>query len=664
MFLIFDVETTGFINGNIDYSKLDRFPRVVQLAFQLHDDRGKLIRQYSQIVKPDGYQIPYNAAQIHKITTERALQEGIPLQEVLQEFLNALQQTKIIAGHNIIGYDIPVITAELIRTGIDTAILNEKIVKDTCTSKEVIDFCQLPGGKGGGFKTPKLEELYEKLMGEKFELAHNAAFDVQANARAFFELLKRNIIKIQGIDSASITYEAPDLSHLYDKEKDFHKKKRTSTKTTSDKTLDASSTNIPFHFAYLHNHTTYSIGNSTTKIKGLIKKAAEYQASALAITDLGYMSGVIDFYAAIKEKNKEIENLNKTLVEQGKDPLPKIKPIIGCEFYLCEDISIQNQKYHNFQIPVLAKNQIGYSNLCKLSSISFIEGFYYVPRIDKKILLQHKEGLIVLSGWLYGEVGNTLLNRGEQQAEEVILWYKENFGDNFYLELNNHFLEEEKVLNEFLIRMSEKHQIKLVAAQNNFYLNQEEADIFDTLLCIRNGEIKSDDKKRKKLELKNNEFYFKSPQQIQQLFSFYPQAIQNAIELAESIETFPVEKDVVLPKFDIPADFVKQHPDLPEKELENEYLKHLAYKGAERKYNPVTEEVKNRIDFELQTIAQMGFPGYFLIVSDILNEARKRGIRIGPGRGSAAGSIIAYCLDITNVDPIRYNLLFRKIFKS
>lgn len=664
MFLIFDVETTGFIKGDkIDFSKLDNFPRVVQLAFQLHDEKGKLIQQYSQIVKPDGFEIPYNAAQVHKITTERAIQEGIELQKVLEDFLKALYQTKIIAGHNIIGYDIPVVTAEFLRYGISDNFLKDKIYVDTCTSKEVIEFCQLPGGKGGGLKQPKLEELYEKLVGEKFQLAHNAAFDVQANAFAFFQLLKKQIIRIPEIkiDIDSIQYEAPDLSELYNNEKSFHQKK--SSDTINSENSPSATTNIPFHFSYLHNHTTYSIGNSSTKIKQLIQKAAEYQANALAITDLGYMSGVIDFYTILKDVNKTIKNNNEKFAAEGKKTIPLIKPIIGCEFYLCEDINKQNQKYQNFQIPILAKNEKGYANLCKLSSISFIDGFYYVPRIDKKNLLENKEGLIILSGWIYGEIPQCLLNDGEQKAEEMILWYKEHFGDNFYLELNNHFLEEEKYINAFLIKMSEKYQIKAVAAQNNFYLKQEDADAYDTLLCIRNGEEKNKPIGKgsgKRFGMPNNEFYFKSPQQIKELFSFYPEAINNAIALAESIEIYPVEKDVVLPKFDIPETFAQQFQNLSEKELENEYLKHLAYKGAERKYKTLTDEIKNRIDFELETIKQMGFPGYFLIVSDILYEARKRGIRIGPGRGSAAGSIIAYVLDITNVDPIRYHLLFER----
>lgn len=665
MFIVFDVETTGFIKGeNKDFSNLDNFPRVVQLAYQLHDAQGKLIKQFAQIIKPEGFEIPYNAEKVHKISTARALKEGKELNSVLDEFIQDLQQVQVIAGHNIISYDLPVITAELMRAGKDSNIFLNKIIKDTCSSKEVIEFCQLPGGKGGGYKMPNLGELYEILFQEQFELAHNAAFDVQANTQVFFELLKRKIISIPNlnINVEQIEYEAPDLSDIYDTEKHFHKtpkKSKDAHSTAKDKNIE----HIPFYFAYLHNHTTYSIGNSTINVKQLIKQAQKYQASALAITDLGYMSGVMEFYSHLKSVNKEISEKNEQLKKEGKKPLPLIKPIIGCEFYICEDISKQNQKSHNFQIPVLAKNETGYSNLCKLSSISFIDGFYYVPRIDRKNLLKYKEGLIVLSGWIYGEIPQTLLNYGEQKAEEVVLWYKEHFGENFYLELNNHFLDEEKFVNDFLIKMAEKHNIKAIAAQNNFYLNQNDADFFDTLLCIRNGEEKSKPIGKgsgKRYGLPNNEFYFKSPAQIEQLFSFYPQAIQNAIELAESIESYSVEKNIVLPKFDIPKEFAQQYSHLSEKDLENEYLKYLSYQGAQRKYKNITTEIKERIDFELSIIKNMGFPGYFLIVSDILNEARKKGIRIGPGRGSAAGSIIAYCLDITNVDPIQYQLLFER----
>lgn len=663
MFLIFDVETTGFIKeGTTDYSHLDNYPRIVQLAFQLHDINGKLIKQYTQIVKPDGFEIPYAAAQIHKITTERAKKEGIELVAVLKDFLSALEQAEVVAGHNILSYDIRIITAEFIRAGIDTDIFNRKIFIDTCSSKEVINFCQLSGGKGGGFKSPKLSELYEKLFGKSFELAHNAAFDVHANAAAFFELLKRQIIQIPSlaIHPNQIEYELPNLETLYHSEKQFHTKKSSSSSTST--TLSSSHLS-KIHFAYLHNHSIYSISHSTVPISKLVKKAAEYGASALALTDLSYMSGVVEFYNAVKEINKEIKQKNAAASNTHNESISEIKPIIGCEFYLCEDLKKENSKSSNYQIPILAKNLKGYSNLCKLSSLSFIDGFYYVPRIDKKNLLANKEGLIVLSGWIYGEIPQVLLNEGEQRAEELVLWYKEHFQDDFYLELNNHFLEEEKYINEFLIKMAEKHQIKAIAAQNNYYLNPDEAEAFDTLICIKNGETKSKPIGKgsgKRYGLPNNEFYFKSPTQIQELFSFYPQAITNAIELAQKIEVYSVEKEVVLPKFDIPKEFAAQHSNLSEKELENEYLKYLTYKGAEKKYPQMTDEIKSRIDFELSVIAKMGFPGYFLIVSDILAEARKRGIRIGPGRGSAAGSIVAYCVGITNVDPIQYNLLFER----
>lgn len=658
MFLIFDVETTGFIKGNSnDYSNLDNFPRIVQLAYQLHDEKGKLIQQYAQIVKPDGFEIPYSAEQIHKISTERALKEGIERSAVLEEFFKALNQIKVIAGHNIISYDIPVIKSEFIRAGIDISVIDNKTIIDTCVSKEVVNFCQLKGGKGGGFKIPKLEELYEKLFGKKFELAHNAAFDVHANAQSFFELLKKKIFQIPELNVSAIEYEGADLSELYHKEKHFHQ----NGKEKVNKKMDPFKTDfsIPFHFAYLHNHTIYSVGNSTTRMKSLVQKAKEFQASALAITDLGSMSGVIEFYNVIKEINKEIKSKN----EKEQLNVPIIKPLIGCEFYLCEDIKKENSKQSNYQIPILAKNEMGYSNLCKLSSISYLDGFYYVPRIDKRNLINNKEGLIVLSGWLYGEIPQVLLREGEQRAEELVLWYKEHFQENFYLELNNHQLDEEKYVNAFLIKMSEKHTIKAIAAQNNFYLSSDDASVFDMLVCIRNNELKEKPIGKgsgKRWGLPNNEFYFQSPPQIQKLFSFYPQAIQNAIELANSIDIFSVEKDVVLPKFEIQKDFEEKYTGLSEKELENEYLKYLAYKGAEERYETITDEIKSRIDFELNTIAQMGFPGYFLIVSDLLNEARKKGIRIGPGRGSAAGSIIAYCLGITNVDPIRYHLLFER----
>ncbi len=663
MFLIFDVETTGFIEGkNIDFSDLSKFPRIVQLAFQIHSKEGKLIEQYSSIVKPEGFEIPYASAKVHKITTERAVAEGKSLHNVMDKFIAALKETTVLVGHNIISFDILVFKAELLRLALSSDI-DSKIIIDTCTNNEIVNYCQLAGGRGAGYKLPKLEELYEKLFVEKFNLAHNAAFDVEANAHAFFELLKRNIITVSGVSSNVIQYEAPELTDLYNYEKDFH-----AVKTKEANALDSQiviekqiASNLPF--VSLHNHTVYSVGQSTTDVTDLVKKAAEYNMKGLAITDLGYMAGVMDFYDAIKSTNKSIQKKNEELIKQGNPAKQEIKPIIGCEFYLCDNIFDKNEKRYNYQTPILAKNAIGYSNLCKLSSLAFIDGFYYVPRIDTERLLQNKEGLIVLSGWIYGEIPQVLMKEGEQKAEEKILWYKEAFAENFYLELNDHGLEDEKYINEFLIRMSKKHNIKAIAANNNFYLNMEHGEYYDVLLCVKSGEQKSKPIGKgsgKRDGLLNNEFYFKTPFQMQQLFSNFPECIENTSQLVDTIEVFPVEKPVVLPQFEIPKDFSQQHSNLNGVDLECEYLKYLAYQGAKRKYQEIDEEVKNRLDYELEVIKKMGFPGYFLIVSDILLYGRNVGIRIGPGRGSAAGSIVAYCLDITNVDPIKYNLLFER----
>ena len=299
-----------------------------------------------------------------------------------------------------------------------------------------------------------------------------------------------------------------------------------------------------------------------------------------------------------------------------------------------------------------------------MSSKAFVDGFYYVPRIDKTIVEQHKEDIIVLTGNLYGEVPNKILNVGESQAEEALLWWKEQFGEDLYIELMRHEQEDEKVVNETLLRFASKHQIKTVATNNTFYLNKEDANAHDILLCVKDGEKQATPVGKGRgyrYGLPNEEYYFKSTKEMKTLFADIPEAILNIQEIVDKIVPFTLAREVLLPAFDIPIKF--QDPKDQNdggKRGENNYLRHLTFEGAKKRYGELTEAIVERLEFELKVIENTGYPGYFLIVEDFIRAAREMNVSVGPGRGSAAGSVVAYCLWITNIDPIKYDLLFER----
>lgn len=670
MFLIFDTETTGLPrNYNAPLSDSDNWPRMVQIAWQLHDGEGKLLHFDSIIIKPEGYTIPFNAEQVHGISTKRANEEGKDLKEVLLQFIDVVKQCQYLCGHNI-EFDINIIGAEFYRVGLGNAFEGLKQI-DT-KNDQTTSFCAIPGGKGGKFKWPTLTELYTKLFNEKFAEAHNAAFDVQATAKAFFEIIKRGIIRIAEVTNPqAVNYQSPDLSDLLANELKLKEKKTEVVETKI--TNDISSSNIQhssFNFSQLHNHTQYSVLQSTSDVADLVKRAAEFGLPALAITDHGNMYGAFAFWQAMEKQNKSIKSYNEA-IEKGEktgEKKPEMKCIIGCELFVTKNHLDKTKQDNGSSIVFLAKNKIGYENLSKLSSIGFVDGFYYVPRIDKDVLLKYKEGLIVTTGGLSGEVPNLILNVGEQQAEEAFLWWKEQFGEDFYVELNRHNLPDENHVNEILLRFAKKHNVKYFAANNNYYIDKKGSEAHDILLCVKDGELKETPIGRGRgfrYGMPNNEFYFKSPQEMVDLFNDLPEAIETTNEIVNSIEAYKLGRDVMLPKFIIPEEFKDKRDEDPTDEGkgnrgENAYLKYLTYEGAKKRYPDLTPEIKERIDFELSVMERMGFPGYFLIVSDFTTKAREMGVAVGPGRGSAAGSAVAYCLGITNVDPIKYDLLFER----
>jgi DNA polymerase III subunit alpha len=336
----------------------------------------------------------------------------------------------------------------------------------------------------------------------------------------------------------------------------------------------------------------------------------------------------------------------------------EIKPIVGCEFYLAEErtklkFTKDNPDKRYTQV-LLAKNRSGYQNLAILSTLGFTEGLYGIhPRIDKDLVSHYKADLIATTGNLSSEIPHLILHVGERQAEEAFKWWHGQFGEDFYIELNRHGLAEEDHVNEVLLGFAQKYQVKYYAANEVYYLDKEESDAHDVLLCIKEGEFRSTpigEGRGHRYGLPNSEFYFKSQDEMKSIFRDLPEAIETIKEITGKIEAYDLERQVALPKFEIPAGFSS----------EDEYLKHLTYEGAKKKYGEITPALKERLDFELETIKKTGYPGYFLIVQDFTSKAREMGVSVGPGRGSAAGSVVAYCTGITNVDPIKYDLLFER----
>ena len=386
-------------------------------------------------------------------------------------------------------------------------------------------------------------------------------------------------------------------------------------------------------FVHLHVHTQYSLLDGAIRLPDLMAKVKEYDMPAVAMTDHGNLFGVIDFY--------------EMALDNG------IKPIIGCEVYLAQDYKQKTKKEKLNHLLLLAENEIGYHNLLKLVSISHLEGFYYKPRVDKNLLAQYHEGLIALSACLQGEVPSLILQNRYEDAQKAVQEYLDIFGKgNFYLELQANGLPEQEIVNKELIKLGEKLGLPLVATNDCHYLQKEDASAHDILLCIQTGKNINDPNR---MRFGTDQFYFKSPQEMITTFSEIPQAIKNTSEIKERCN-IKLELDTYhFPVF-----------PLPEGETVNSYLKKSAEKGLKQKLsilglNDTRQKAYwERLNYELKVITQMGFAGYFLIVADIIRHAKKKGILVGPGRGSAAGSLVAYALDITEIDPLRYNLLFER----
>jgi DNA polymerase-3 subunit alpha len=433
-------------------------------------------------------------------------------------------------------------------------------------------------------------------------------------------------------------------------------------------------------FSHLHVHTQYSLLDGAASIDSLYKKAMRDNMPALAITDHGNMFGAFEFVAQAWKKTKTTGK-----DENGKDILePIVKPVVGCEFYVVKDrhakAFTKGEKDHRFHQVLLAKNKIGYQNLIKLTSLGYIEGMYSkYPRIDKELIEKYHEGLIATTCCLGAYIPQTILNEGEDAAEKEFKWWLDMFGEDYYIEIQRHNLKEQIQVNEILLKFAKKHNVSVIATNDSHYTDKDDANAHDILLCINTGakqseagfdDIINDDAqvKNKRFKFPNDQFYFKTTEEMKKLFIDIPESIDNTNAIVDKIEVLNLKKDILLPAFPIPKEFQIHFSDevigkdiiKPDVNNQWEFLKHLTYEGAKQRYGEIEETTRERIDFELFTIKTMGFAGYFLIVSDFIKAGRNMGVFVGPGRGSAAGSVVAYCIGITNIDPIKYNLLFER----
>ena len=466
-------------------------------------------------------------------------------------------------------------------------------------------------------------------------------------------------------------------------------------------------------FVHLHVHSSYSVLDGMSSISGLVDKAVKSGMHALALTDHGNMFGIKEFYNVCKKKNGPLKDKITVLERKLKDPetgeeekeafrkeieltkLKMIKPIFGSEVYVAQRSRYDKEDKGDrsgYHLVLLAKNETGYRNLCRLVSNGWIQGFYYRPRIDHDLLAKYSEGLIATSACLGGEIHKNIEAGDLAAAERAILWYKKVFGDDYYLELQRHKTDKpgadtqtyvkQELQNKELIALARKTNTKLIASNDVHFVEEDHADAHEHLICLSTGKDLDDPTRMRYTKQE----WLKTPEQMAEIFADIPECLENTLEIASKVEFFKLESAPMMPVFPIPAEFgteedYRQRYDegtLREEfgeafdriggydkairiKLDADYLAKLTYQGAERRYGVnLNDETRERIDFELDVMKKMGFPGYFLIVQDFIQAARDMNISVGPGRGSAAGSVVAYCLKITNIDPMKYDLLFER----
>ena len=633
MFLIFDTETTGLpATDKAPLTDFENWPRLVQLAWQCHDVDGKFLFAKNYVVKPVGFRIPINAEMVHHISTEKALEIGQDLDFVLREFAADVQKATVIVGHNI-KFDLNIVGCEYLRCGMDNVLDN---ARKLCTKEASTGFCAIM--KNGRPKWPNLTELHQKLFGSPFEDAHNAAGDVVATTRCFLELVRIGVISAQqlGVTEAELQAFKELNTTPFEPEKvefesfDAPKPEPAQAQPTPTPQPVAKKNVEESHstdgkgdtFTHLHVHSHYSILDGMSKVPDLINKCMANNMHAMALTDHGNMFGIKDLVdtankvnGAPKKKVKECqEEIDKETDEDKKAELQAkladlkakaeafipFKPIIGIEAY-CAHVSRTIKDTRGWHLILLAKNKTGYKNLCKLSSKAFTEGYYYNARIDHELLEQYHEGVICCSACLGGEVPQKIMNGDFEGAEQSVLWFKNLFGNDYYLEMQRHqtnkpnadqttFVRQQEV-NKVLIDFARKHNIKLIATNDVHFVEEEHGEAHDRLICLSTGKDFNDPDR---MHYTKQE-WLKTPDEMAAIFSDIPEVLANTQEIANKVEVYSIDSDPIMPKFPIPEEFGTEEEyrkKISEQELYDEFTAILDDQGNKKQMPPEEAEKK------------------------------------------------------------------------
>ncbi|MDH3003821.1 MAG: DNA polymerase III subunit alpha [Candidatus Shikimatogenerans sp. JK-2022] len=610
MFLFFDTETTGLPKNKIfNISEILSWPRLIQISWILYDLNGNILNSKNYYIKPNKYIIPLNSMLIHGITNKYVNKYGKDIIYILKKFYKSLKYSKFIIGHNI-NFDCNIIIGEFYRLNYNIKKLIEKKKKiDT----QIILYNNKDILKIKKNRWISLKEAYKILYNKNINknLLHNSFYDLYINILCFIKLIKIKIIKF----------------NFNIKIKNFLKKKNKYKK----------------YFFNINNHTNYCILNSTIKIDDLINKTSEYNMKAVGITDNNLMGS---YYFLEKINNYNINNKNK------------IKPIIGFELF----VKIDNE---NLIIILIAKNKIGFLNLIKISSLSYFNN-NNIYNISKKIIKKYKKGLIFLISPYKSIISYYIINNKFNHAIKELLYWKKIFNNNLFIEIFKNNFKYEKKINKYLIQYSKKYNIDYINQNYIFYINKSDYKIYNILLCIKNKEkqnIKINNKKKKdNYYLFKENLYFKKYSEIKKKFKTLKKGFFNLKKLYKKIKFFNIKKKNLLPNYKLTNSLKNKFKK--KKNINFNYLKYITYKGAKKKYKIINNNIKKRIKKELKIIKDKNFEDYFLIVYDIVKQAKKMNVYIGAGRGSVAGSIISYCINITKVDPLKYNLIFERFLNA
>lgn len=626
MYLVFDTETTGLPDRfNAPWTDTDNWPRLVQLAWVEYDKDGKETFRYNQIIQPDGYTIPQNSINVHGITNEKAAEEGIPMQDALSEFKKALERTDYIIAHNI-DFDLAIMGCEFYRMSMDNNL--DKIFPID-TSKQTTKFCKIPGRRGS-YKYPTLTELHKKLFNQGFDNAHDALADVEACARCFF--------KLQEIGYFSFKESPGKISQGQDVDQ-------------SDINISAEEEASPVvHFSC---HTHYSLLRGAGSIDNYLKRAKELGHPAIAVVDRETMSGTFELWKKAKEYG--------------------IKGIFGAELYLNDTIGSEDFERGGYPVKLIIKNKQGYVNLNKLMYKGHTEGFDKMySRITTDWILENKEGLIVTTGNYEGYLAHLYFRGQNKKAVEYWKRLQDAFGDDFIAEIKFSELREQKQFNTFVLKMAAKTGTTVIVDNDVHYVKKEDVELQDVVLAIKDGrkmeEVRVFERRhlyylsRKDYYWLNQKMGYNYPQDVLKLF------MDNTIKLAERCN-FDFEVGVEkYPKYEPTDNVIQWAQSTDTKEIITKLafaklkkkLKRKFEKGQLAQTKEVADKYVNRLNYELKVIEDKKMLDYFLVNWEILNDYRSHGKETGSARGSAAGSLLSWCLDITKIDPLQFDLYFER----